>query len=512
MPKAPSRPSQKQLTLPSFASASHNLFPVDSEPWKPHNYQKKAVKFLLEHGAAGLFLDPGLGKTSIVMAALKLLFKAKVIDKVLIIAPLLVAHSTWPGELEKWTDFHGLRMVVLHGPKKDELLKVEADIYVINPEGLDWLLQTTKTKSLRTGKVKVEVDVRRFKSLGFDVLVIDELTKFKNHGADRFKAMKHVIGTFRHRWGLTGSPAANGLLQLFGQMFMLDEGRSLGRFVTQYQKQYFIQAWSGFGWQLRTGAEEQIYERISPLVLRMAAEDYLDMPKVVNNSIMLELDDKLFAKYLQLEDQLLMEMDDKKIVAKTAGIATGKCRQFAAGAIFTTPDVNALFKPGKTDREWVHLHDLKIEALKELIEEMQGQPLLIAYEFQHDQERLRKAFPDAVFACDTKPSKFKQLEDAWNSGAISNLFAQPQNLSHGLNLQKAGNHVAWFTTTWDFEVYDQFNRRVRRQGNTNSHIFVHHIVIKNTVDEVVLNTLIGKEKGQQSLFDGLKKLSRIRKS
>lgn len=488
------------------------LFKPSPEPWKPHNYQRKAVKFLLEHGAAGLFLSPGLGKSSITLAAIKLLLKAKTEDKVLIIAPLLVAHSTWPGEAEKWTDFNKLRIVVLHGPKKDELLKVDADIYIINPEGLDWLLQTTKTKSLRTGKTVVSVDVKRFKALGFGTLVIDELTKFKNHGSDRFKAMKLVIHTFRRRWGLTGSPAANGLIQLFGQMYMLDEGRSLGKFVTHYYRTYFIPAWSGFGWQLKDGAEDLIYERISPLVLRMADEDYLDVPQQVANNIMLDMDDKSFAQYLKLEKDLIVKIEEGTIVAKTVGVSMGKCRQFASGAIYLTPDVTALFKPGKSAREWALIHDTKIEALKELIEGLQGAPLLVAYEFGHDLERLKKAFPSAVFAADVKPSAFKQLEDRWNRGEIDVLFGQPQGMSHGLNLQKAGNHVAWFTLTWDFEIYDQFNRRVRRQGNTNSHVFVHHLMIKNTIDEVVLNSLGVKDKGQLSLFDGLTKLAKIRKS
>lgn len=488
------------------------LFRVLPQPWKPYAYHKKAVKFLLTHGAAGLFLDPGLGKTSIVLAALKLLLKAKVARKILVIAPLLVAHSTWPGEIEKWADFNNIRAIILHGPDKDELLKQEADVYLINPEGLDWLLKTTKTKSAKSGKTTVTVNVRDFKKLEFDTLVIDELTKFKNQNADRFKAMKHVLGTFRRRWGLTGSPAANGLEQLFGQMYMLDEGRSLGEYITHFRRKYFVPSWDGFGYTLQEGAEELIYERISPLVLRMSADDYLDMPQQIVNDIRLDLDDKALAAYLKLEADLLLQMDEGVVVAKNAGVAMGKCRQVASGAVFLTPEVDTLLKPRKSDRKWIEVHDTKIEALKDLVEELQGAPLLVAYEFNHDYDRLRKAFPDAVFVSDHKPSKFKELEDRWNRGEIAVMFGQASGLSHGLNLQEAGNHVAWFTTTWDFEVYDQFNRRVLRQGNKNKKVFIHRFIMTGTVEELVVNTLSGKNKGQKALFDGLKKLSKLRRS
>jgi SNF2 family DNA or RNA helicase len=487
------------------------LFKPSAKPWKPHLYQKKAVKFLLEHGAAGLLLSPGLGKSSITLAAIKLLIKAKVASKILVIAPLRVAHSTWPGEATKWLDFKDLKMVVLHGPDKEALLKSEADIYVINPEGLDWLLGVTKTKSIRTGKNTVTADVKKFKKLDFDTLVIDELTKFKNHSSDRFKAMKQVLHLFKRRWGLTGSPAANGLLQLFGQMYMLDQGNALGQYVMHYQKTYFTPAWNGFGWDIKPGGEDQIYEKISPLCLRMAAEDYLDMPQLIENIIRVEMPEKAFLQYLNMENNLVAQMDSGKVTAKTAGVSMGKCRQMASGAVFLTPEVTGLLKPPKTKRDWAEIHTVKIEALEDLIEELQGSPLLVAYEFEHDMERLRKAFPTAVFASDYQAKDFKKLEDKWNRGEIEVLFGQPQGLSHGLNLQEAGYHVAWFTLTWDGEIYEQFIKRVLRQGNKSKKVFVHVILCDNTVDLVVWNSLHTKEKVQQNLFDGLEKLSKSRR-
>lgn len=445
------------------------------------------------------------------MAAIKLLLKAGKEDKVLIIAPLRVAHSTWPGELEKWLDFKQLKMVVLHGPDKDELLQQDADIYVINPAGLDWLLGVTKTKSMKTGKNVVAVDMKRFKKFGFGTLVIDELTAFKNHQSDRFKAMKQVIGLFQRRWGLTGSPAANGLLQLFGQMYMLDQGRSLGQYVTHYQKTYFTPAYNGFGWDIKPGGEDLIYERINPLVLRMAADDYLEMPQRVENIIRVKMPDAALRTYLSVEDDLVAQVESGNIVAKTAGVALGKCRQMASGGVFLTPDVEGLFKPAKTKREWVELHAEKVDALEELVEELQGSPLLVAYEFSHEAERLRKAFPKAVFAADYQAKDFKVLEDMWNRGEIPVLFAQSQSLSHGLNLQEAGNNVAWFTLTWDGEVYDQFIRRVLRQGNKSKRVFVHVFLTDNTVDLYVWNSLRAKGKTQNSLFDGLKQLAKSRR-
>jgi SNF2 family DNA or RNA helicase len=456
-------------------------------------------------------LDPGLGKTSITLATIKLLLKAGKEDKVLIIAPLRVAHSTWPGEAAKWLDFTGLRIVVLHGPNKDELLKQEADIYVINPGGLDWLLGVTKVKSPKTGKNAVSVDMKRFKKLGFGTLVIDELTAFKNHQSDRFKAMKQVIGLFQRRWGLTGSPAANGLLQLFGQMYMLDQGRSLGQYITHYQRTYFTPAYSGFGWDIKPGSEDLIYERINPLVLRMAAKDYLEMPQLIENLIRIKMPDAALASYLSVEDDLVALLDAGKIVAKNSGVAMGKCRQMASGGVFLTPDVQAILKPAKVKREWVEIHNEKVEALEVLVEELQGSPLLVAYEFSHEAERLRKAFPTGIFASDYAAKDFKTLEDKWNKGEIPVMFAQAQSLSHGLNLQEAGNNVAWFTLTWDGEVYEQFIKRVLRQGNKNKRVFVHIFLCDNTVDLYVWNSLTAKGKGQNALFDGLKQLSKSRR-
>lgn len=483
-------------------------------PWKPHNYQKKAMKFLIEHAASALFLDPGLGKTSITYGALKVLLKKKLINKVLLIAPLRVCHLVWPNEREKWADFNGLRVVVLHGPKKDKLLQEDADIYVINPEGLEWLLQVQKTKT-RNGKTSVSVDRKRWKALGFDTLVVDELSKFKHSSTNRFKSLKLVLDTFGRRWGLTGSPASNGLLDLFGQAYVLDQGRSLGQFITHYRSKYFeTHDKEGFVWTPRPGAEDEIYERLAPLALRMAATDYLELPELTMNIIKLELPPDVRKIYEELEDDLITKIEENVVLAQNAASASIKCRQVANGGIYLTPDLQITgFKLEKQKREWVNLHTVKVDALADLIDELQGQPLLVAYDFEHDLDRLRtKLGADLPYiGGGVSTARSKDLERLWNAGKLPVLLAHPQAVAHGLNLQEVGKHVCWHSMTFDFELYDQFIRRVYRQGNKASRVFVHHLLMKDTVDMLMLYAVRRKEKGQNGLFDALQQLSKGRK-
>lgn len=485
----------------------YELFKPSAKPWTPHAYQKKAVKFLLEHAAGALFLDPGLGKTSITLATVKMLKQKKVLDKVLLIAPLRVCYSVWPKEVDKWSDFNGIKVVVLHGPNKDELLKVEADVYVINPEGLEWLLQVKKTKT-PTGKTKVDVDLRRWKALGFDTLVVDELSKFKHTNTNRFKAIKLVLNTFRRRWGLTGSPASNGLLDLFGQCFILDQGRTLGPYISHYRMKYFVPSHDGFSWNIREGAEQEIYERLNPLALRMAADDYLDMPTLIENNIRVDLPEPVRVVYDQLEDDLIAKLNDKVVVASNAAAASMKCRQVANGGIYIDPEIESLVKLPKSKREWVNLHTEKVGALADLIEELQGSPILVAYDFEHDLDRLRERLGQDVpyIGGGVSAKRSAELEKAWNAGHLPVLLGHPQAMAHGLNLQEVGHHVCWHSLTWDFELYDQFIRRVLRQGNKSKKVFVHHIMARGTIDEVMLSALKSKRKGQNALFDALKKL------
>lgn len=481
-----------------------------SVPYTPHAYQRKAIRYLVERGGAGLFLDPGLGKTSITLAALLILLKKKLVSKVLLVAPLRVCHSTWPNEIAKWADFKGITYTILHGPKKDERLNDDVNLYIINPEGLDWLLQPVKEKS--GNKTKVTVDVRAFKALGFDCLVVDELTKFKNHTSIRWKALTKVLGTFARRWGLTGSPAANGLEQLFGQVYVLDEGRSLGRYVTHYRRMYFQPSWDGFGWQLRDGMEDAIYERISPVALRMAGEDYLELPSLVENVIPIELPEKARQVYQQLEDELVAKIAEGVVTAKNAGVASGKCRQVASGAIYLEAGLGQLLKPTKGQRDVAVVHEAKLDALEDIVEELQGSPLLVAYEFNHDLEALRRRFGADLpyIGHGVSVKRGKELEALWNAGKLPILAAHPASVAHGLNLQESGQHIAWYTLTWDYELYDQLIRRLLRQGSKHQRIFVHLLLGQDTVDEAVWGSIQGKRAGQDNLFRGLKALQKRR--
>ncbi len=492
----------------------NKLFKQSPKPWNPHAYQLRALKFLIEHGAAGLLLDPGLGKTSVTLAAIKYLKSKGIVEKVLIIAPLRVAHEVWPAEVAKWKDFKGLSLTVLHGKHKEARLKEKHDIYVINPEGMSWLLGVENKKSALTGKSTPEVNVRKFKRLGFDTLVIDELSKYKHYSTGRFKALKKVLKTFSRRWGLTGSPTANGLLDLFGQCYCLDMGNALGPYITHYRYKYFDSDFQGYNWTVVPGKEKLIYEAIEPLMLRMSAEDYLEMPEVIEDNIIVELPAKAYKVYDELEKDLIAQIEESTVVAANAAVASSKCRQVACGGVYTDPDILELGK-GKEikKREWKDLHTEKINALLDLIDELQGAPLLVAYDFEHDLARLRKALgknvPYIGGGCTTKQTA--KVIEAWNAGKIPVLLAHPMAAGHGLNLQEGGcQHVCWHSLTWNYELYDQFNRRVLRQGNKHDHVFVYHIMARGTIDEVILKALKSKKRGQDALFSALKELKKRR--
>ena len=477
-------------------------------PWTPHAGQIKGVKFLLEHAAAGLFADPGVGKTSIVYAAFKMLKKRGVAHKMLVVAPLRPAFMVWPYEQEKWLDFKDLKVVVLHGPKKEKLLASDADVYVINPEGIDWLLGAVRVKSPITNRVSVTADMRRFRSFGFDTLVVDELSKFKHPRSGRHKALKNVLNTFARRWGLTGSPAANGLMDLFGECYILDVGRSLGPYITHFRSKYFLPSANGVSWNLRKDADKEIYARIAPLVLRLDANDYIDMPEMVVNKIVFDLPPDIRDIYDCLEQDMIIKLKTGNIItAANAGVATMKCRQITSGGIYLDAEIEKLLGKllGKK-RNWEELHSLKIDMLEDLVDELQGEPLLVAYDFKHDLDRLKKRFGKDVpyIGGGVTPKRSAELESLWNRGKLPLLLGHPQSVGHGLNLQGAGHHVCWHTLSYNFDTTDQFVRRVWRQGNTRRQVFVHYLIARNTVDEIIYQTLREKDHTQKRLLDALR--------
>ena len=454
--------------------------------WVPHDYQKNAIKFLLEHACAGLFLDPGLGKTSISLAAFKILKNKLMARGALVVAPLRVCYSVWPREVSKWEGFEHLKVVVLHGGQKEQALKEKADIYVINPEGLEWLFSNN-----------------RFKMLDVDTLIIDESSKFKHTNTRRYKTLRPVLHKFARRWILTGTPAPNGLLDLFGQIYILDMGRSFSPYITKFRQEFFTQTgFGGYTWVPKRGTEERIHELLRPLVLRLEASDYLNLPQLVIDFIEVELPPKARKIYDDLENIMMAELENAEIVtALSAAAASMKCRHVANGGIYRQLEV----APATTSEEWEHLHNEKTAALCDLVDELNGQPVLVAYEFRHDLDRIRRALPKAVYAADYSAKKFPEIEAAWNAGEIDVLVGQPQSVGHGLNLQgRNAEHVCWYSQIWDLEVYEQFIQRVLRQGNKALRVFVHHIVAKNTVDQAVIRALKGKAKVQNRLLSALK--------
>lgn len=446
---------------------------------------RRSVKWLLEHGGAALFLDPGLGKTSITLAAIKVLHKEGLLNRVLVIAPLRVIYSVWPQEIDKWNDFAHLRWTICHGPAKEEAVRADADIYLVNPEGLEWLLQ-------------------RWNLFKPDTLVVDESTKFKNTQSKRFKLLRAFLPKFNRRWILTGTPAPNGLLDLFGQMFIVDLGYALGRYITHYRNTYFdATGFGGFSWKLREDAEKKIYAKLKPYVLRLQAEDYLDLPDIVENDIVVPLPERARKVYDEMEEEAFAELDAETLLnAANAAAATSKCRQIANGAAYMQ------------EGAYAELHTAKLEALESILEERGGRPVMVAYEFRHDYERACKYFKQ-TFPCIGGGVSAKQADAhvrAWNAGELPVLFVHPASAGHGLNMQGCdeADCIVWFTPTWDRELYDQLIARLRRQGTKLKRLYVHRIVGLNTVDFAVLRALRSKDKTQRALLGALRTYRRER--
>lgn len=456
------------------------------KPYVPQHHHELGIQFLVERAVAGLFLDPSMGKTGIVLAALSLLRSERVAGSALVLAPLRVAHSVWPGESRKWQDFNGMRVTVLHGPDKAYRLRQPADVYVMNYEGLPWLYDEL---------VNWEGD------WPFDVLVLDESSKVRNTQTQRFKLLRPMINNFRRRYILTGSPAPKSLLNLYGQMYMLDGGATLGGYFTRFRERYFVPPKKQNGdytWRLRKGADEEIYDAIAPLVLRLAADDYLQLPDVITNDVEILLPKKAMREYVSMENMLRMQVESGAITAKNVGVAVGKCRQITSGAVYDDM------------RQWHAIHDAKVDAVIDLVDEIEGRGVMVLYEYQHELERIQarmkkeygETFP--VLSSKNSPAKNLQIEADWNAGRIPILFGHPAAMGHGLNLQDAGYAQIWTSTTWDYELYDQTVRRLRRVNRAQP-VIVHRLVVPGTVDEDVIKTLEMNERGQQALFDALKK-------
>lgn len=443
--------------------------------FRPYAYQRQAIEWILDRPAAGLFLGMGMGKTVCTLTAIdELMYNRLEVQRVLVIAPLRVARDTWAAEVSKWDHLKHLRVARVLGPLKERraALAQDADIYVVNRDNVPWLCESTL-------------------EWPFDMVVIDELSSFKSHQAKRFKALRRRLGSIRRIVGLTGTPAPNSLVDLWPQIYLLDRGTRLGRTVGAYRSTYFRpDRMSGhivYSYRLQPGAEEAIHEKLADLCMSLKKDDYLDLPGQIYEDVVLAPPPEVMRRYRQFERDRVMEaMDDNgEIVALNAASLTGKLLQFANGAVY---DVNGNVH---------HIHDVKLDALEELIEAANGEPVLVFYAFKHDRDRIK-----ARISCQELGDSL--AIESWNAGKIPVAIAHPASVGHGLNLQYGGHIIIWFGLTWSLELYQQANERLNRPGQT-SVCRIYHLILKRTHDERVLDALKRKDTSQRALIDALRR-------
>ena len=438
-----------------------------------HNYQNYAKDFILAHKVSALFLDCGLGKTITTLTAInELMYDSFEISKVLIIAPLRVAQSTWKEEIEKWDHLNLLRYSIAVGDEKERLkaLKQNSDIYIINRENVDWLV----TKS--------GID------FNFNMLIIDELSSFKSHTSKRFKSLLKIRPYFERVVGLTGTPSSNGLMDLWAEFRVLDLGERLGRYITHYRNEFFLQDKRNgaiiFSYKPQPNAEERIYRRLADMTISMKSTEYLKMPELILNELEINLDEEDQIKYKKFKKEMVMTIQEKEIDAINAASLSNKLIQLANGSIYDE------------DKKFYEVHNKKLDKLEEIIESANGKPVLVAYWFKADKERIEKRF---------KVREIKTADDIkqWNKGMIDLALIHPASAGHGLNIQSGGSTLVWFSLTWSLELYQQTNARLYRQGQKDT-VVIHHLITKNTIDEDIMKSLKRKDKTQEALMRAVK--------
>lgn len=447
--------------------------------YNPHNYQKYAIDFILEHPIAAILLDMGMGKTSIVLTAImELIYDRFEVNKVLIIGPLRVARTTWPEEIKKWEHLKGLRYSVVVGTaaERKAALKDDADVYIINRENVPWLIEQSGMP------------------FDYDMVVIDELSSFKSWQSKRFRSLMKVRPQVKRIVGLTGTPSSNGLMDLFAEFKVLDMGKRLGRFIGQYREWYFkpdrMNGSIVYTYKLLPGAEEAIYEKISDITISMKGTDYLDMPELISTEYKVYLDEEEKAKYQALKEELVLQLPGGEVTAANAASLSGKLSQLANGAIYDDDGSVNIF------------HQKKLDGLEDLIESANGKPMLVSYWFKHDLSRITERLSQLGV-------HYEKLDSGasiqrWNKGQIDVGLIHPQSAGHGLNLQSGGNIMIWFGITWSLELYQQTVARLWRQGQTEKTVSVIHIVTDGTVEERILKALEAKDLTQSALIDAVK--------
>lgn len=425
-------------------------------------------------------LDPGLGKTSTFLALISILKERKEIRRALVVAPMRVAKTVWPFEAQKWSDFNHLKVADLTertDAQREELLRGNYDIYVINPESLYKVINPTQAKGVEGRDVP--------NTWGFDLFLADESTRFADAQTKRFKALKSVLHHFEYRNIATGTPTPNGLHQLFGQCYILDFGAALGEYITHFRQMYMHpHPYVQYAYEMNPGADQRIYDRVGDLLLRMKAKDHLEMPELIHNVIHVALPPTVREKYSKFEKDFLIEVLDETVPAFNRASLGTKCRQIANGFVYSQ-ETKGIALP---------IHNEKLEALGELIEEMQGRPLLVMYEFIADGKRIAERFPQAVNVTGTRD--IESVVRDFNAGKIPLLIGHPRSAGHGLNLQASCSDICWYGVTWDLELWIQAIARIWRQGQPSTTVRNHIIVATDTTDEAVLQGLTLKEASQ----------------
>ena len=452
--------------------------------YEPYPYQQYCAARIVADAAVGLFLDMGLGKTVITLDAINTLrYDRWAVQRVLIIAPKKVAEGTWTKEAQKWEHLRHLRISAVLGSQQKRLraLATPADIYVINRDNVAWLVDYFKN------------------AWPFYMVVLDESSSFKNSQSKRFKALKLVRSRINRLVELTGTPASNGLIDLWAQIYLLDGGARLGRTLGQYRERFFDPDKRSrtqiFSYTPKDGSMEYIQQAIGDICVSMKAEDYLNLPDRMFDDVPVVLDDKARKAYRQLERDLLLELDEGQITAASAGVLTGKLLQLCNGAVYDS------------EKRPLAIHNCKVEAFLEVLEQLNGQHCLVFYNFQHDRDRLLAALEPLGLR--VRVYQNAADEDAWNAGEIDVLLAHPASCAYGLNLQNGGHHIVWFGLTWSLEQYEQANKRLHRQGQRHP-VIVHHLVVQGGIDEDVIESLRAKGDTQEALMDALK--ARIKKA
>lgn len=440
----------------------------------PHDYQAYAIDYIETHPVAAVLLDMGLGKTVISLTAIAdLLFDSFEAHRILVVAPLRVARDTWPAEIAKWEHLQHLTYAVCVGTPKERraALMSGADITIINRENLGWLIDSSGF------------------DFDYDMVVIDELSSFKNHKSKRFQSLMKVRPIVKRIIGLTGTPSSNGLMDLWAEFKLLDFGERLGRFITHYRNSYFIPDKRNgeiiYSYKPMPYAEDAIYQRISDITISMKSTDHLRMPELITSQYEVQLSEDEEKRYEELKADFILELPEGEITAANAASLTGKLSQLANGAIYDD------------DGNIIEFHDRKLDTLEDLIEAANDKPLLVAYWFKHDLERIKKRF-------DVREIKSSKDITDWNNGDIPVAVIHPASAGHGLNLQAGGSTLIWLGLTWSLELYQQTNARLWRQGQTSGTVVIEHIITKGTIDERILKALSLKEVTQNALIDAVK--------